>query len=216
MIGSVNGLGGLCKSDDRFPDFWNFQCIIHREQLVSKTLNLDHVMKVLREIVNYISTHALNHRQFKNLLSELDADLPGDLPLHCTMRWLSQGKVVSCFYQLWEAIKKFLGEKKKNYAQLSDQRWLLDLAFLVDVLSHLDKLKMDLQMKLKTLPDVAQCVFAFVNKLKLFIEHVKKSDLTHFPSLRNIQHTAAVKVDAANCIGTLLCVLKICSRKDCR
>ncbi|QQP57431.1 General transcription factor II-I repeat domain-containing protein 2B [Caligus rogercresseyi] len=28
MIGSVNGLMGLCKSDDRFPDFWNFHCTI--------------------------------------------------------------------------------------------------------------------------------------------------------------------------------------------
>ncbi|KAJ7324563.1 hypothetical protein JRQ81_017583, partial [Phrynocephalus forsythii] len=41
MIGSVNGLVGLCKGDDAFPEFWNFHCIIHREQLVSKTLNLD-------------------------------------------------------------------------------------------------------------------------------------------------------------------------------
>ncbi|QQP36431.1 general transcription factor II-I repeat domain-containing protein 2B-like, partial [Caligus rogercresseyi] len=75
--------------------------------------------------------------------------------------------------------------------------WLLDLAFLVDMFSHLDKLNLDLQGKLKTLPDLVQCVFAFINKLKLFTERIKKSDLTHFPSLRNIQHMAAVSVDAA-------------------
>lgn len=33
MIGSVNGLVGLCKADQTFPEFWNFHCIIHREQL---------------------------------------------------------------------------------------------------------------------------------------------------------------------------------------
>ena len=71
MIGSVNGLVGLCKADQTFPKFWNFHCIIHREQLVSKSLKLDKAMKTVIEIVNYIRTHALN-RQFKNLIAELD------------------------------------------------------------------------------------------------------------------------------------------------
>lgn len=38
MIGSVNGLVGLCKADQTCPELWNFHCIIHREQLVSKSL----------------------------------------------------------------------------------------------------------------------------------------------------------------------------------
>lgn len=83
MMGSVNGLVGLCKADQTIPEFWNFHCIIHMEQLVSKSLNLHNVMKPVMEIVNYICTHALNHRQFKNLIAELDQGLPGDLPLHC-------------------------------------------------------------------------------------------------------------------------------------
>ena len=33
MIGSVNGLMGLCKADQTFPEFWSFHCIIEREQL---------------------------------------------------------------------------------------------------------------------------------------------------------------------------------------
>ena len=28
MIGSVNGLVGLCKADQTFSKFWNFHCII--------------------------------------------------------------------------------------------------------------------------------------------------------------------------------------------
>ena len=111
---SVNGLVGLCKADDLFPKFWTFHCIIHREQLVSKTLNLDHVMKPVMEIVNYIRTHALNHRQFMNLITELEQELPGDLPLHCTVRWLSKGKVLSRFFELLDAVKSFMEEKKKR------------------------------------------------------------------------------------------------------
>ena len=67
----------------------------------SKSLNLDNVMNSVMEIVNYICTHALNHRQFKMLIAELDQGLPGDLPLHCTVRWLSKGKVLSRFFNFW-------------------------------------------------------------------------------------------------------------------
>ena len=97
MIGCLHRLLGLCKADQTFPEFWNFHCIIYREQIVFK-FNLDNVMKTVMEIVNYIRTHALNHRQFKNLIAELDQGLPGDLLLHCTVRWLSESQVLSRFF----------------------------------------------------------------------------------------------------------------------
>ncbi|XP_077340594.1 general transcription factor II-I repeat domain-containing protein 2A-like [Lithobates pipiens] len=159
MIGSVNGLVGLCKADQTFPEFWNFHCIIHSEQLVSKTLNLDSVMKPVMAIVHYISTHALHHRQFKNLIAELDQGLPGDLAQHCTVRWLSKGQVLSRFFQLLDAVKLFMEEKNKDYPQLSDLEWVMDLAFLVDMLCHLDKLNLTCRA------------------------HIQKGDLTHFPTL---------------------------------
>ena len=183
MIGSVKGLVGLCKADQMFPELWNFHCIIHREQLASKSLNLDNVMKPVMEIVNYIRTHALNHRQFKNLINELDQGLPGDLPLHCSVRWLSKSQVLSRFFQLLDVVKLFMEEKNKNYPELSDLEWILDLAFLVDMLYHLNRLNLNLQGKIKILPDLVQSVLAFVNKLKLFKAHIEKGDLTHFPTL---------------------------------
>ena len=61
---------------------------------MSKSLKLDNVMKTVMEIVNYIHTHALHHRQFNNLVGELDQELPGDLPLHCIVRWLSKSQVL--------------------------------------------------------------------------------------------------------------------------
>ncbi|CAI5638202.1 unnamed protein product [Oreochromis niloticus] len=74
-------------------------------------------------------------------------------------------------------------EKDKDYPELSDIKWIMDLAFLVDMLCHLDRLNLTLQGKLKMLPDLVQSVFAFVNKLKLFKTHIQKGDLTHFPTL---------------------------------
>ena len=159
MIGSVNGLVGLCKADQTFPEFWSFHCIIHREQLVSKSLRLDNIMKTLMEILNYIRTHALHHRQLKNLIAELDQGLPGDLALHCTKRWLSKRRY-SPFFQLLDAMKLFMKEKNKNYPELSDLKWIMDLAFLVDILCHLSRLNLNLQGKLKLLPDLVQSVSA--------------------------------------------------------
>ena len=120
MIGSVNGLVGLCKADQTFSEFWSFHCIIHREQLVPISLKLDNVMKTVMIIVNYIRTHAFNHWQFKNFITELDQGLPGDLLLHCTVRWLSKSQVLSHFFQLLDAVKLFMKEKNKNYPELSD------------------------------------------------------------------------------------------------
>ncbi|XP_057704032.1 general transcription factor II-I repeat domain-containing protein 2A-like isoform X2 [Corythoichthys intestinalis] len=74
-------------------------------------------------------------------------------------------------------------ETDKDYPDLSDLEWIMDLAFLVDVLCHLDRLNLTLQGKLKMLPDLVQSVFAFVNKLKLCKAHIQKGDLTHFPTL---------------------------------
>uniref|UniRef100_H3AWY0 HAT C-terminal dimerisation domain-containing protein n=1 Tax=Latimeria chalumnae TaxID=7897 RepID=H3AWY0_LATCH len=136
MLGSVNGLVGLCKADDRFPEF----CL------------------------------------------EED-DLPGDLVLHCSVRWLSRGKVIACFFELLDAVNRFMEEKRKTYPELTDPQWVLDLAFLADMLLHLDKLNVDLQGKLKLLPDLVQSVFAFVNKLQLFQKQLQKGELTRFPSV---------------------------------
>lgn len=81
-----------------------------------------------------------------------------------------------CFFELLEAVKLFMAQKNKAYPLLSDSKWLMDLVFLVDMLSHLDNLNVDMQRKLKTLPDLAQSAFSFVNKLKLFKAHIQNGN----------------------------------------
>ena len=144
---------------------------------MSKSLKLDNVMKTAMKIVNFIRTHAFYHGQFKNLIAKLDQGLPGDSPLHCTVRWLSKSQALSRFFQLLDAVKLFMKEKIKNCSELLDLEWIMDLAFLVDTLCHLSRLNLNLQDKLKLLPHLVQSVSAFVNKLKLFKEHIQKRDL---------------------------------------
>uniref|UniRef100_UPI00358F17D2 general transcription factor II-I repeat domain-containing protein 2-like n=1 Tax=Myxine glutinosa TaxID=7769 RepID=UPI00358F17D2 len=190
MLGSANGLVGLCKADDRFPDFWTFHCIIHQENLVSTNLNLDHVMKPVLEIVNFNRTHALKHRQFNNLIAELDGDLPNDLLLHCTVRWLSRGNMLSCFFELLDPVKLL----HRDYPELHDPQpqWMSDLGFLVDMLHHLNKLNLDLQGKFKMLPDLANGEAAEVTKRSIacyatLVENLQQSFEDRFCNLKKQQ-----------------------------
>ena len=97
------------------------------------------------------------------------------------MRWLSKGEILSPFFEPLDAVKLFTEEKDKDSPELSDPNWIMDLAFLVDMLCHLDRLNLTLQGNLKMLPDPLQSVFAFVNQLKLFQTHIQKGDLALFP-----------------------------------
>lgn len=83
-------------------------------------------MKPVMEIINYIHTHALNHGHFRNLIpTELGQGLPGDLLLKYNVRWLSKGKVLSCFFELLYTVTE---KKDKDYPELLDLEWIMDLA----------------------------------------------------------------------------------------
>lgn len=47
-------------------------CIIHQENLCSKVLGFEDVMKHVVKAVNFIRSRALNHRQFKEILADLE------------------------------------------------------------------------------------------------------------------------------------------------
>ena len=117
MIGSVNGLVGLCKADQTFSEFWSFH---------SQGATGTYIIEVGQRHEDCNDNRQLHphtciiHRQFKNLITELDQGLPGDLLLHCTVRWLSKSQVLSHFFQLLDAVKLFMKEKNKNYPELSD------------------------------------------------------------------------------------------------
>uniref|UniRef100_A0A6P7HAL3 General transcription factor II-I repeat domain-containing protein 2A-like n=1 Tax=Diabrotica virgifera virgifera TaxID=50390 RepID=A0A6P7HAL3_DIAVI len=52
----------------------NFHCIIHQENLCAKSLKMDHVMKVVIKIVNFIKSQGLNHRQFQEFLKSFESE----------------------------------------------------------------------------------------------------------------------------------------------
>ena len=47
-------------------------CIIHVEALYAHSMKMQEVMRVVIEFVNYVRTRGLYHRQFHQLLDEID------------------------------------------------------------------------------------------------------------------------------------------------
>ena len=135
-------------------------------------------MSVVVEIVCFIRAKALNHRQFKNLLEELDSS-KSDVLLHTEVRWLSRGKVLLRFCELLKEIRMFLASKDKCYDELSNPAWLLQLAFLTDISMKLNVLNEQLQGEDKTVPVMYQCVEAFQRKLSLFSAHIEQLTILH-------------------------------------
>ena len=77
MLGANQGLQGLinrwCEENDLAPVTWN-HCILHQESLVSKSLYMPNVTRVVISTVNWIRANALNHRKFIKFLVDVDAD----------------------------------------------------------------------------------------------------------------------------------------------
>ena len=140
-------------------DFWTFHCILHQEALCCKSLKMDNVLKVVIQTVNLIRSRGLNPHQFDNLLRDKDHNY--GLPYHTEVRWLSQGTVLRCFFDLREEIKQFMKQKGKSVLEFKPKEWMQDLAFMVDVTEHLNNLNKIPQGCNKVVTQYYDCICAF-------------------------------------------------------
>ena len=115
----VNGIVRLCKADQTFPEL-EFPLLHPKGAARAQIIDLDNVMRLVMEIANYIRTNELSQMHFKHVIAGPDQGLPDDLPLHCTVRWLPKGKVISLFFELLDAVKLLMEKKDKDYSELSD------------------------------------------------------------------------------------------------
>lgn len=93
MLGANNGLIALMKREWNLPNLLPIHCLLHQETLACQISNskLKDVMNTVINIINFIRARELNHRKFKDLLEELQANY-GDVVLHTAVRWLSKRK----------------------------------------------------------------------------------------------------------------------------
>ena len=161
-------------------------CIIHQEALCAKIFEVSfkEVMSKVVVHVNHIRSHAMNHRQFRQFLLELDASY-GDVIYFSGVRWLSRGQTLQRFWVLREELSMFFAMKGIPAPELEDQKWLCDLAFLVDITEKLNTLNVAMQGRNKLVHELFAHIKAFQTKLQLWQVQLERGNLAHFPSLKS-------------------------------
>ena len=95
------------------------------------------------KIVNYVKTHALNTRLFKELCKDMNADHEV-LFFYTAVHWLSKGNVINCVFEMKDEIKLFLEiqERKDLVVHFEDEAWNKRVAYLADIFDQLNKLNL--------------------------------------------------------------------------
>ena len=163
-------------------------CLIHQEALCAKTTNLKSVMDTVVKAVNMILSHKLNHRQFRQLLLEAESQYR-DILYFCYVRWLSRGAMLARVYELRNEIATFLENKNINATEFRNPEWVSNLAFLVDLTSHLNKLNLQLHGKKQLIHEMWRYILAFETKLRLWECQLDKENYVHFPTLEKSKYT---------------------------
>jgi len=78
-----------------------------------------HVIRPVKQMVNFIRSRGLNQRQFSIFLNDLESEYSG-LPYFTEVRWLSFSTVLERFWKLRDAIQIFLESKEQDVSVLSD------------------------------------------------------------------------------------------------
>lgn len=153
MSGKYTGLRAKVKEVAPLLEWTH--CSIHREALAVKGMNPDlkSTLDDAVKIVNLIKAQSKNSRLFAVMCDEMGSDHM-QLLLHCEVRWLSRGKVLSRLFELRDEVRLFLvqleddgKEKAKHFLRdcLNDDTWLIKLSYLADIFSSLNILNLTLQ-----------------------------------------------------------------------
>ncbi|XP_023366110.1 general transcription factor II-I repeat domain-containing protein 2-like isoform X2 [Otolemur garnettii] len=172
-------VAGLCKG----TELKSVHGLILQESFSAKKLKMDHVMDVIIYITTWIRSHGLNHRKFGPFFSELDAQY-GSQFYYTEVKWLSRGMVLKQFFELLEEIDFFMSSKGKSVPQLTNKDWVKDLAFLVDITTHLNTLNMSLQGRSQVVTQIYDSIHSFLAKLCLWETQLTRNNLAHFPTLK--------------------------------
>ena len=184
-IGFVGLLKFALKEKNISDNIAIFHCIIHQQNLCAKSLKFKHVMGPVIKTVNFIRARRLNHRQFQTFLDDLDTEHQ-DQAYFSEVRWLSKGSMLRRFYALRKEVTLFLKNKGRPKAEMEDESWLCNLAFLIDITTRMNELNTRLQRKAQ----YASEMYGHIKRLYKQVEtlariHTKCESLSLFNFKRN-------------------------------
>ncbi|KAF7249276.1 Rho guanine nucleotide exchange factor 37 [Varanus komodoensis] len=161
----------------------SLHCIIHQRALCSKCLKFDNVMSDVVKCINHIRSRGLKHRQFRAFLEEIESAYE-DVLYYTKVHWLSGGNVLKRFFELRAEVKTFMEKDGMAVPVLRDPKWLMDLAFLVDITRELNVLNKKLQGQGQFVSAAYDNVRAFSTKLVLGKAQLSQTNLCHFPACK--------------------------------
>ena len=147
----------------------------NQEKLRAKALKMDNVMQIVIKAVNFIKSKGLNHHQFEEFIRSMNNHYLVII-YFSEGRWLSWGKMLNRCYSSWNEIKAFMESKGKLVPEIEDEKWLTDLAFLVDLTAHLNELNMHIQGENHLFCAMFQTISAFEMKLTLWQAQVRANN----------------------------------------
>ncbi|KAG8225058.1 hypothetical protein J437_LFUL000036 [Ladona fulva] len=171
----------------------NLHCIIHQEALCSKSAVLDNILKDVNRVISFIRANALNHWQFLEILHTSES-FAEDILYHTDVRWLSQGETSCSVLLLRKEIVEFYSMKNKDCPLLNND-FLTSLAFLVDLLTHVNYLNQNLQGKATTVCLMHRKIKDLCDKFHLLKSHLQQGNFYHFPQLMALIDSKEVKPD---------------------
>ena len=177
MVGKMNGEVSLIEKEMRNAGIE--RQLLRTHSLVRKIPADAGCMLVVVMIVSFVCAGGLYHRQFQHMLKEMENQY-GDLLYYCEVRWLSRGAMLQGFSQLRVELANFLREKGMNVLELSDEIWIKDFSFLVDITNHLNMLNLKLQGRNQFINVLCDHIYAFEVKLQLWKLQLKETNCIHF------------------------------------
>lgn len=187
MTGKLNGLFARIKQLPGGSKITFTHCMIHREALVSKKLSpdLNHVLKEVVCVINFIKCRALNSRLFSQLCKDMGSDYK-NLLMHAEVRWLSRGKSLKRVLVLKDEIRLFLIGINSTMADLfCDESFMLKLCYLTDIFDKLNELNLSLQGKHTNIINLYDKIKGFVQKLNVWKLNLEKNQIDMFQYTMN-------------------------------
>lgn len=196
MVGSKQGAVSYFAKE--CSDLVTIHCILHQENLCAKSISMEHVMKVVIKVVNFLRAGALNHRQFREFLSDMESQYD-DVIYFTQVRWLSAGKMLKRVYDLHQEIIMFLHSRNESQlaAHFENSEWVSDLCFLVDMTQHLNELNIKLQGKNNMINNMFYILKSFEVKLSLWQSQLSNGLLANFPTMKSFVESSEFHVNVA-------------------
>ena len=166
------------------PEVFCIHCVIHRQHLVAKKMSarLHDALSVVIQIVNHIKSNSLRDRLFHEFCKQNGEEFER-LVLHTEVRWLSKGNCLQRFIALWDAIVSFLADTQLGAKLLANK---CDVFYLSDIFEKLNSLNKQLQGKDSDLISSKSAIAAFLRKLQLYKNNIRRRAFEQFPCLASV------------------------------